>query len=61
MKHEVFALQVNESTNITGQAHFHVIARFIENQAIVKDFLCCKESPETTKAKDVFDVCSIID
>ena len=58
LQYELFALQVDESTDITGKAHLlvHVFARFIDDKAIVKYFLCCKELPETTKGQDVFDV-----
>ena len=56
LKHELFALQVDESTDITGKAHLLVFARFIDDKAIVKDFTCCKELPEITKGQDVFDV-----
>lgn len=56
LKHELFALQVDECTDITGKAELLVFVRFIDDEAIVEDFLCCKELPETTKGQDVFDV-----
>ena len=56
LKHELFALQVGESTDITGKAQLLVFVRFIDDEGIVKDFLCYKELPETTKGKDIFDV-----
>ena len=59
LKHESFALQVDESTDITGKAHLLVFARFIDDKAFVEDFLCCKELPETTKGQDVFDVLNL--
>ena len=55
LKHELFALQVDKSTDITGKAHLLIFARFINDKAIVEDFLGCKELPETANGQDVFD------
>ena len=51
-----FALQVNENTDITGRAQLLAFVCFIDYEAIVDDFLCCKELPETKKgySKDLF-------
>ena len=54
LKHKLFALQVDESTDIIAQ--LLVFVRFIDDKGIVEDFLCCKELPETTKGQDIFDV-----
>ena len=40
LKQELFALQVDESTDITGKAQLLVFVRFVDNEAIVGDFLC---------------------
>ena len=56
LKHELFSLQVDKSTDITDKAHLLVFAYFIDNKTIVEDFLCCKELSETTKGQDVLDV-----
>ena len=56
LKHKLFALQVDESTDITGKAQLLVLVRFINDEAIVEDFLCCKELSWTTKGQDVLDV-----
>ncbi|XP_014779479.1 protein FAM200A-like [Octopus bimaculoides] len=47
---------IDESTDITGKTQLLVLVRFINDEAIVEDFLCCKELPETRKGQDVFDV-----
>ena len=46
----------HESTNIISKVQLLAFARFIDDGAIVEDFLCCKELPETTKGQDVFDI-----
>ena len=46
LKHELFALQVGESTDISGKAQLLVFVCFIDDGAIVEDFLCCKENNE---------------
>ena len=55
LKHKLFALQVDESTDITGKAQLLVFIRFIDDESIVEDFLCCKELPETNKGQNIFD------
>ena len=56
LKHELFTLQVDESTDITGKAQLLAFVCFIDHEGIAKDFLCCKELPGTTKGQDIFDV-----
>jgi hypothetical protein len=51
-----FALQVDESTDISGKAQLLGFVRFTENEEILENFLFCKELSETTKGLDVFDV-----
>ena len=36
LKYELFALQVDKSTDISGKAHLLVFARFIDDKAIVR-------------------------
>ena len=55
LKHKLFALKVDESTDITGKAQHLVFVRFIDDESIVEDFLCCKELPETNKGQNIFD------
>ena len=54
LKDKLFALQVDERTDITSKAQLLVFARFVDEGAIVEDFLCGRELPETAKGQDVF-------
>ena len=50
-----FALQADESSNISGKAQLLTFIRFIYDGQITEQFFCCKELPETTKRQDVFE------
>ena len=56
LKNSIFALQVDESTDITNKAHLLAFIRFIVGDQIVNQFLCCKEMPGTTKGEDIFQI-----
>ena len=56
LNHNLFALQVDETTDISSKAQLLVFIRFIDDGAIVEDFRCCKEFPGTTRGQDVFDL-----
>ena len=45
-KSVLFVLQVDESTDVTGLAQLMVFIRFIHNDKITKQFLCCVEPCE---------------
>ena len=51
-----FALIVGESTDISNSAQLLVFIRFINDDEIINQFLCCKEMPTTTRGKDIFDM-----
>ncbi|XP_022177125.1 protein ZBED8-like [Myzus persicae] len=53
---ELFALQVDESTDISGKTQLMSFIRFIVNSKIVSQFFCCKELSGTTTGRNVFDV-----
>ena len=53
-----FALQVDETTDITGKAQLLAFVRFENEGEIIENFLCCKELPETTKGHDIFNILS---
>ncbi|UYV74925.1 hypothetical protein LAZ67_12001817 [Cordylochernes scorpioides] len=40
-----FALQIDETTDITGKAHLIAFVRFIHENDIINQFLCCREIP----------------
>ena len=56
LKHKLFALQIDESTDISGKAQFLVFIGFIDDKFIVEDFLAAKNCLKTTKVQDIFDV-----
>ena len=56
LKNSIFALQVDESTDITNKAHLLAFIRFLDGDQIVNQFLCCKEMPGTTKGEDIFQI-----
>ena len=51
-----FALQVDESTDITNKAQLLAFVRFIDGDSMVNQYLCCKELLTTTKGEDIFCV-----
>lgn len=51
-----FALQIDESTDITNKAQLLAFIRFIDEDKIVNQFLFCKELSATTKGEDVFNL-----
>ena len=53
-----FALQVDESTYITGKALLLAFARFENEWKTVENVIFSKELPETTKGQDIFNLVS---
>ncbi|GFT25131.1 SCAN domain-containing protein 3 [Trichonephila clavipes] len=53
-----FALQVDETTDITGNAQLISFVRFIHENDIINQFLCCQELPDFTTGKHIFQVIS---
>ena len=52
---DLFANQVDESTDISEKSRLLAFIRFIENDVTVEEFLCCRELPETMKGQDIYD------
>lgn len=46
---DMFALQIDESIDISGKPQVVTFVRFIDNQSIIEQFLFLRDLPETTK------------
>ena len=55
---EMFALQVDESTDIGGMAQLLIFIWYIRDDKIVDQFFCCKELEKTTIGNDIFTTLS---
>ena len=40
-KSEIFAMQVDESTYISGKAQLLTFIRYVNNEKIIEQFVCC--------------------
>lgn len=54
-KSEIFAMQVDESTDIGGKAQLLAFIRYVNNEKIAEHFFCCKELTEATTGQDIFN------
>ncbi len=52
------ALQVDESTDITGIAQLLAFVRFVNEGEIMQNYFGCKELPGTTKGHYIFNILS---
>ncbi|XP_069591670.1 SCAN domain-containing protein 3-like [Ranitomeya imitator] len=53
-----FALQLDESTDISGHCQLLANVRFVDGEAITENFLFCKALPEKSTAEVIFQVTS---
>jgi len=53
-----FALQIDDSTDISGIVHVLEFVCFIDENKIVNQFLCCKQFTKRTTGQNVFDLIS---
>ena len=52
----MFALQLDESTDISGLSQLLVFIHFIHNEKIIEQFLCCQEMLMRTTGEDIFKI-----
>ena len=52
----MLALQLDESTDISGLSQLLVFIRFIHNEKIIEQFLCCQEMLMKTTGEDIFKI-----
>jgi hypothetical protein len=54
-----FAIQLDESTDITGKTQLLAFSKFVHNADIIEQFLFCKPLPETAKYQDILEAVDI--
>ena len=57
-KHQnnIFAQQIDESTDVNNHAMLIAYILFIDDDVMVNQFLCCKKFPTTTRGLDIFNI-----
>ena len=55
----LFALQIDEFTEISNHAQLIAFISVMDEKAIINQFLCCKQLPATTEGQDIFDTITI--
>ena len=53
-----FALQVDESTDISSKPQLLAFIHFVSGNQIINQFLCCKEMSLFTRGQDIFNILS---
>ena len=52
----LWALPIDESTDLTGKAHLLALAPFIKDLKLVNELLFCKEFDSTTAGEDIYEL-----
>ncbi|XP_071054686.1 zinc finger BED domain-containing protein 5-like [Onthophagus taurus] len=55
LNNKIFALQIDESTDISGKAQLMGFVRLINGDSIINQFLFCQELSGRTTGKEIFD------
>ena len=58
-QNSLFALQIEDSTEISNHAQLIAFIRVINKDAIINQFPCCKQLPTTAEGQDIFDTITI--
>jgi hypothetical protein len=54
--YKLWALQIDESTDITGKAQLLAFIRIVFNDKLACEYFFCDELKETTTGKDIFEM-----
>jgi hypothetical protein len=59
LKNSCFAIQIDETTDITGNSQLIAFFRFISEDNIIIQFLCCRKLTNYTTGKNIYEVINL--